>query len=171
MKFKREIELFWIKHSGRIISITVVFAVVILITQTLNAMAEKKIAEEKNKNTKENTEQIIEYKENTTYRSLIKEFINLCNEETISEAYAKLSERCKKEKYKTQEEFYINYYKKLFLENYVFEKLEYDNKNNTYIIIFSENALTTGSITNRKQLKSRVKIEETVLESKIYIID
>ena len=175
MKFKREIELFWIRHGGRILFWIIISAVVITVTQILNSIAEKKIEEEKKYINENNTIQSsapkIEYKENIKSTSFIKEFIYLCSEDTLGEAYDMLSEKCKTEKYKTLNSFYNNYYKKFFLGEYTYEKIKFNTEDNTYTLTFYESALNTGSLENRRYITSNIKLEEKVLETRIYILD
>lgn len=99
------------------------------------------------------TEQIEEkYVDNIT--SVIKEFINNCNENKIENAYNMLSLECKEELYPTIETFEEEYLKKFFSNRKTYKIQSWiTNKNKyTYRIELIEDILISGKSTNTKKI-------------------
>ncbi len=165
---RRNIKIFWTEHGTPILFWTIVIIAVILIVQGLNRLAIKN--SEKNSTHKNQINNVMQEnidKEDKTYTAKVNQFISYCKNSQIQEAYDMLSEKCKKELYPTINHFKNNYYSKMFNQGYDIE-VEY-NSNNEYKIKFYENILQSGKIENRNYIEDIYKIEEEILESKIYI--
>ncbi len=89
--------------------------------------------------------------------TIIDEFIALCNNKQIEEAYNLLSDECKEEMYPTVENFTNSYYNQIFgnskktvsIENWI---------NNTYKISIIEDALSTGIYTTSNAIQDYITI-------------
>ena len=87
----------------------------------------------------------------------INQFVQLCNEENVSEAYNMLSDECKEEVYPSLDSFSNNYYNAIFkgkkknitVENWV---------NNIYKVTFESDALSTGVYTQDGTIQDYITI-------------
>lgn len=82
-------------------------------------------------------------REITEVRDVIKEFVELCNNKNIEEAYNLISDSCKQELYSDVESFANNYYQQLFngeTRNYTVQNWSGD----TYMVKFTQDLLATG---------------------------
>lgn len=169
-KLRRSLKIFWTEHGTPILFWTLVIIGIIIIVQGLNALAIKKEAsKQKNNNIISNNSEVkvISAKENKENEELIEKFINHCKENKLEEAYSLLSENCKKDLYPTIHTFSNQYYKKFFASKKDTE-IQYDS-NNVYKITFYDDILESGKIENRKNIIDYYKIEQEVIEKKIYI--
>ena len=97
---RRAIKIFWSEHSGPIIFYTIVFTVIILVVQGLNAVAKNKLSREKAKeslNQNAIVQDSIKNANQKEEKKLIDQFIKACIENNIQGAYGMLSENCKKD--------------------------------------------------------------------------
>lgn len=169
-KLRRALKIYWAEHGTPILFWTLVILGVIIVVQALNALAiQKEANKQKNNNTISNNSEAtaISTEENKENEELIKKFISNCKENKIEEAYNLLSENCKKDLYSTVNTFSNQYYKKFFASNRDIE-IQYDS-NNIYKIIFYEDILESGKIEGRENVIDYYKIEQEVIEKKIYI--
>lgn len=163
---KRKIKIFWVEHSDPILFYTILIVAVIAIVQILNQLAIQNSKKDINENNAQN-EKVV-YKKDEKDVELIKKFVNYCKEEKIEQAYGLLSEKCKKELYPTIEDFTNKYYNKIFKQKRNIE-IKYENTNDLYSITFVEDILEAGKIENRDNIKDHYKIEQEVIDKKIYI--
>ena len=168
-ELRRKIKIFWIEHGTPILFWTIVVVVVLIIVRLLNNYAIQQNTQNNNTQVQnENTTQQITYQENKVYTSLINQFIEYCKNEQIEQAYEMLSENCKTELYPTIDDFSTSYYKRIFSQSRDIE-VKYDSTNDTYQIVFYEDILESGKLENRGSIIDYYKIEQEILEDKIYI--
>ena len=87
----------------------------------------------------------------------INQFVQLCNEGNVNEAYNMLSDECKEEVYPSLDSFRNNYYNTIFngqrknisVENWV---------NNIYKVIFENDALSTGVYTQEGTIQDYITV-------------
>ncbi|MBP3502118.1 MAG: hypothetical protein J6K42_01365 [Clostridia bacterium] len=73
-------------------------------------------------------------------------FAYYCNNGQIEYAYNMLTDDCKELLYPTQEQFYKNYYQRIFSDEKQCNYTKYADKENIYRIIFESDPLTTGKV-------------------------
>lgn len=143
-------------HQNRKMIWLVIIAIIILIIaiQALN-----NIVKNQNKNNSNNIINEKEYENNLNINVLISEekvkedeeliidqFLRYCNAKKVEEAYALISEDCKKELFPTIEYFKQNYYNPQFSTTKLYSKEHFTG--NTYKIKLYDDILTTGSVNN-----------------------
>lgn len=101
------------------------------------------------------------------FESKIQKFINYCKDNQLKEAYTLLSEDCKRDLYPSISDFTNQYYNKMFKNNYDIE-IEYE-KDKIFKITFYEDILEAGKIENRDSIVHYYKIEQKIVEDKLYI--
>ena len=169
----------WYNQNRKIIWIIIgIIALVILVIQLFNYWSKedkKKILQETNQI--QNSNEVKEYNsvtldetqstitgENLSSDQLsevdtIDMFIEYCNNQQISEAYALLTEDCKQEMYSTEEVFREAYYDKVFentkknvgVENWI---------DNIYKISINDDFLSTGKYTKENTKQDYITVEE-----------
>lgn len=164
---RRRIKIFWLDHRDPIIFYSMFIAGIIVVVQFLNNMAILKSEEDKENNNIKN-EQCYDYRTSKKDKELIGEFITYCKENNIEKAYSLLSNKCTSNLYPTINDFEKNYYNKIFNQKKN-TKIKYDYEKNIYEIIFYPDLLESGKIENENNIIDYYKIEEEVIESKIYI--
>lgn len=168
-KIRRALKIFWIEHGTPILFWIIVLIVVIFIVQGLNSLAIKQQQYEKKENSTNSTKiNDISTKEKEQNIELINSFLNYCKNKQIKQAYDLLSENCKNDLYPTLNDFSEKYYNKLFNKNSDIE-VEYENNSGFYKIIFYEDMLESGKVDGRDNIIDYYKIEEEILENKVYI--
>ena len=162
MNIKRSVRLFFVSYGRLIFTIIAFLAIFIYALHSLDEYVgktyiknelteeEKSILEEQNEKVKEN-------------KKYISEIIDYCNNKEITKAYNMLSDKCKNEKYRTIDEFQINFIKKYFSLNISEYKIE-KNKND-YIVSLTQDMLITGK--TESSIYINIKIID--LRDKIYI--
>lgn len=143
-------------HQNRKMIWLVIIAIIILIIaiQALNNSVKNQ-----NKNNSNNIINEKEYENNLNINVLISEekvkedeeliidqFLRYCNAKKVEEAYALISEDCKKELFPTIEYFKQNYYNPQFSTTKLYSKEHFTG--NTYKIKLYDDILTTGSVNN-----------------------
>lgn len=167
-ELRRKIRIFWIEHGIPILFLFVVLVIIFAVIQLLNYNAMQKL-EKKNRLEQENTTaELSTYKKNEDYTKLINNFLEYCKNGNIQQAYEMLSENCKKDLYPTLDNFTSKYYNKLFKKEKDV-KVEYNEKNDIYVIKLYEDILESGKLEDRSYISDEYKIEHEILEEKIYI--
>lgn len=168
-QLRRKIKIFWTEHGTPILFWVLVVVGVIIIVQLLNNYAIKKVEKQNasKRQIQNTTTQNSSYQGNRDYTALVNQFLDYCKNGQVEQAYEMLSENCKKDLYPTQQEFENKYYKKLFTEQKDTEIIY--TEEDKYEIRFYESILEAGSVENRKYITITCKVEEEILETKIYI--
>ena len=163
MDIKRNVRLFFVSYGKLLFEILFVIALIILGLQYLN----KKVAEPKQVSAQINIENTNNVQNIQQDKNIISTFLEYCKNNQVQEAYAMLSENCKKEKYNSIDLFNKNYMQKYFhidIEEY---KVYILNKN--YVAEIKESAISSVKVDSIENLE--FSIESEVLENKIYIYD
>ena len=163
MDIKRNVRLFFVSYGKLLFELLFVIALIILGLQYLN----KKVAEPKQVSAQINIENTNNVQNIQQDKNIISTFLEYCKNNQVQEAYAMLSENCKKEKYNSIDLFNKNYMQKYFhidIEEY---KVYILNKN--YVAEIKESAISSGKVDSIEKLE--FSIESEVLENKIYIYD
>ena len=165
-KVRRAIKLFFAIYGNFLFKIIGIIVLILLTLRGINYLYKENVVDVKKE---KEIEKSIEKEENKLIeeeRELISKFIDYCNNHLIEEAYKMLSENCKKEQFKTKDEFEINYINELFgyKKEYKIEKIE-----NKFKVIIYDGILESGRIEDRANKTTYYKIEDTVIEKRIYI--
>lgn len=164
MELDRKIRLFFVTYGRLLFMVIASIAILIFIIQSLN-----NYVKELNKNTviTEEEKNIIEQEKQNEYeiKNYISKFIEYCDSKDIQKAYEMISEKCKKEKYGSLENFENEYIKKYFNIKIANYKIKKDN--NIYEVLLTEDMLITGKTTSTNQ----IKIQMNNVEDKIYILN
>lgn len=159
MGLKSKMKIFWSEHRDPILFYIII---VVVLIKGLNRLAGNRLNENE-----ANNEIEISFQENKENKKLIDEFLEYCRNKQIEKAYDLISDKCKKEKYNTVSNFEKNYYNKIFNQN---KNIEIEKQeNNTYKITFYNDMLETGKIDKENNIVDYYKIEDSIMESKIYI--
>lgn len=162
MGLKNKMKIFWSEHRDSTLFYIIIIIAVLLIIRGLNKSAENRVEENKINNEIE-----VSFREDKENKKLINDFLQYCKNKQIEEAYNLISDECKKEKYNTLLDFKEKYYNKIFNKN---KNIEIERqKNNTYKITFYNDMLETGKLDKENVIIDYYKIEDSVIESKIYI--
>lgn len=164
MKLKRNIRLFFAAYGNLFFYGMAIFLFVVFIIQYTNQYFIDIKEEAHQQSIQEHNETIIQ--KNEQEKEIITYFINDCIEGNIEQAYAKLSENCKSEKFPNIEEF-----KEKFLSNYFSIKvMKYKlvKEEENFKIELYQNPLQAG--TENSKLEIKCKIENEVLNNALYII-
>lgn len=162
MGLKNKMKIFWSEHRDSTLFYIIIIIAVLLIIRGLNKLAENRVEENKINNEIE-----VSFREDKENKKLINDFLQYCKNKQIEEAYNLISDECKKEKYNTLLDFKEKYYNKIFNKN---KNIEIERqKNNTYKITFYNDMLETGKLDKENVIIDYYKIEDSVIESKIYI--
>lgn len=147
---------------GIIIAIILFFAVRQLITNIYINQEKEKAQENKNTISNINTQyrpqetvisgNDVSEEDQQTNEEIIDLFVRYCNNNYIQQAYNMLSDECKEEVFfnniKNFEENYVN---KIFTTKKIYSMQSWISRDiNTYRILFSEDALATGQVTENK---------------------
>lgn len=170
---RRQIKLFWVSHGGPIKLGVLIIIGIIFVLNLLDELAIEKQKEEKkvlgNETIKTEITKDINKEEKKDIR-LINDFLRLCENEEIEEAYKLLSKQCKNEKFLTIEEFKEKYVDIKFEKRKDIE-VEYDSERKLYKIIFLEDMLESGKIKNRDSNVEFYKVVQEDNYKRIYICD
>ena len=162
MGLKSKMKIFWSEHRDPILFYIIIIVGILLLIKGLNKLAGNRLNENE-----ANNEIEISFQENKENKKLIDEFLQYCRNKQIEKAYDLISDKCKKEKYNTVSSFEKNYYNKIFNQN---KNIEIEKQeNNTYKITFYNDMLETGKIDKENNIVDYYKIEDSIIESKIYI--
>lgn len=162
MGLKSKMKIFWSEHRDPILFYIIIIVGILLLIKGLNKLAGNRLNENE-----ANNEIEISFQENKENKKLIDEFLQYCRNKQIEKAYDLISDKCKKEKYNTVSSFEKNYYNKIFNQN---KNIEIEKQeNNTYKITFYNDMLETGKIDKENNIVDYYKIEDSIMESKIYI--
>lgn len=166
---RRSVRLFFVSYGSLLFQIIGIIVIVLFVLRvanhlytenTENEVIENEILQEE---IKENEQTIKKQKENISF---ISEFLDYCNKGQVEEAYSMLSDKCIKEKFQTIDIFKTEYLNKIFTYK---KEYEIENENNLYKVTILEGVLESGGLENRKSIITHYRIEENVLENKIYI--
>ncbi len=141
-----------------------IIALAFIIIRTLNAIVGEENAQKRNSiksqnsstntsttisnsNTSVITGETVSNNETKINQSIIKEFIEYCNNGEIEKAYNMLTNECKSLIYPSIQQFNQNYYKNIFYINrmYTMENWYKDTNLFTYYITYTEDVLATGN--------------------------
>lgn len=135
--------------------VILVIIATIAIIQILNTFAENKKIDRNNASNEilgdikinSNYSVITGQEVNQNLKEIIDEFINLCNNKQINNAYEIISDECKKVLYPTLEDFTTNYYNKIFNSKKTYLCQSWITKNDSYTfkIDFVQDMLATGT--------------------------
>ena len=186
---KKRIAEWYIRNKAKIMSAIFFIILIIIISIIINLLAlrERTNTETENKtNTQvdinlfanvtqiyiDNQESIITGEEisssQVTMLGVIEQFVELCNDKKINEAYDILSETCKQEVYPTLESFEVNYYNKIFNGNK--KKISAENWNsNIYIVTYADDALSTGIYSEENNIQDYISVINENNEPKLNI--
>lgn len=98
----------------------------------------------------------------------INKFMEYCNKKDITNAYNLLSDDCKKLIFPTVQDFYNNYYLKIFDEDNKTYTIE-NWTGSTYTVRITGNILSTGNLSNSKTNQDYMTIVKQENESKLNI--
>lgn len=166
---------YWNKNKRKILITIAVIALVIIIIQIANKIAEEQnqfndTGQELNTQisqdiTKPNesiiSETILSETETESNSNFIKQFVEYCNKKDIEKAYEMLSEDCKSELYSTSSIFKENYIDLIFFleKSYGLELWYQNNGHYTYQITYNEgNLLATGGAISSKNFIDYITI-------------
>ena len=160
---KRSIKLFFVYYGKLFLYIIGNICILIFIIQSANSYV---IKQNEIKYSSQEYKNSIQQKENEKKeKGLISKFIQYCNTNEIDKAYDLLSDECKKEKYKTKEEFLQKYIYKFFYINICEDEIL--KEEDRYIIYLTQDMLITGKMDSILETKCKIDIQ---LE-KVYIYD
>lgn len=164
MELDRKIRLFFVTYGRLLFMVIASIAILIFIIQSLNNYVKE---QDKNTTLTEEEKNIIEQEKQNEYeiKNYISKFIEYCDSKDIQKAYEMISEKCKKEKYGSLENFENEYIKKYFNIKIANYKIKKDN--NIYEVLLTEDMLITGKTTSTNQ----IKIQMNNVEDKIYILN
>ena len=154
MKIRDDIRLFFAENGNFLPKAFGIALLIFIIIQVANDLAKQNLELEQNISA-------IEENEGDEVK-LIREFVNLCNEDKLEEAYELLTTKCKEEKYNTKEEFIEKYYQNIFFTKMNIISIE-DLGEKNYKIILEEDMLATGKVDGLMQIESYYKIEENYI--------
>lgn len=170
-KLRRALKIFWTEHGTPILAYTIIIVIIIVVVQVLNRYAiyqqqtSKKIPKQNTIASEQTTNN--EEKEDKDETAVIRQFIDYCKNNQIEQAYELLSEDCKKELYPTISDFTKQYYHKRFN---IKREIEINfEKEHTYTVLFYDDILEAGKVEKRSSTNDEYKIENGILENKIYI--
>lgn len=164
-KLRRSLKIFWTEHGTPILFWTIVIVAIMFIIQILNFFAVKKEEQKVNNNTEISTN--ISKAEKNKDKEIIRQFIGFCQKGDVEQAYNMLSDQCKKERYPTINEFKNQYIYKIFNTKKDTE-INYQ-QGEIYEVIFYEDMLESGKTENRERIIDYYKIQQEVIDKKIYI--
>lgn len=101
----------------------------------------------------------------------IKQFVDYCNEKSITEAYNMLSTDCKEEIFQTEEKFQTGYYNIIFNERKSYSKDNWMSSKNsvTYKITFNNDVLANGGNDNGQTYGDYITIIDENGEKKLNV--
>jgi len=99
---------------------------------------------------------------------IIKEFIENCIEKNIEGAYNLLTDECREVMFSSVDEFEYLYHSSIFNNGKVLYTIE-NLTDDTYIVKFSEDILSTGNINNNKTLQDYITVVSENGEKKLNI--
>lgn len=166
-KLRRALKIYWTEHGTPILFWTIVIAVIIFIVQILNFFAIQKEKQKINISNSTGMNTNITKTEKNKDKEIIHKFVELCEQSNIEQAYDMLSEQCKKEQYPTMNEFKNGYIYKIFDTKKEIE-IKYQ-QDEIFQVIFYEDILESGKIENRESIIDYYKIQQEVIDKKIYI--
>ena len=160
----------WNQNRKLFIGIIVVIIAVFVLIQLLNQMAANDLKKQNNQNTVSQSQEssIIDKSANTIKtesiadsgnissntakqnQTIIDNFINYCNSGDLANAYSLLSEKCKEELFKNQEEFNTKYVNNIFTskKQYNIQNWYTSDLGSTYKITYINDIISTGTIEN-----------------------
>ena len=160
----------WNQNRKLFIGIIVVIIAVFVLIQLLNQMAANDLKKQNNQNTVSQSQEssIIDKSANTIKtesiadsgnissntakqnQTIIDNFINYCNSGDLANAYSLLSEKCKEELFKNQEEFKTKYVNNIFTskKQYNIQNWYTSDLGSTYKITYINDIISTGTIEN-----------------------
>lgn len=165
----RNLIRFYYQNKQKIWKVILIIALILVVIQILNRMAENKTIESSKAYNNNYTNTTIENKGNTIISSnnslvsgeqvretslkdaqeVINNFIEACNSGEVKKAYEILTEECKEKLYPTLEVFQNNYWKGLFNQNKICIIENWAEE--TYKVTLEEDMLATGNATNQKK--------------------
>lgn len=164
---RRKIKVFWLDHRDPILFYSMVIIGIIIVVQFLNQIAIQKSEEETTSNSVDTmTQNYNNYSADD--KKLIEDFISFCKKKELENAYKLLSNKCKEQLYPTINSFEQEYYNKIFKQKKSID-IQYDAQQNVYKITFSPDLLESGKLTNENNIVDYYKVEEEVIETKIFI--
>lgn len=164
------------QNRALFISIIIVVALIFIIIQVLNSIVKKQSDEAKktiNTNTQieqntisDETTSIItgeKVQNSETNLSIIKKFVERCNEGKIDEAYNMLSQVCKSTLYPSLERFKTVYYDRIFnIERMYTLKNWYSSADfDTYKITYTEDVLATGNVESKNNIGDYITVDRS----------
>lgn len=152
---------------------------VLAIIQLLNYLVRNNML---NKSKSDNNEKTTSVKDSSLYSAIspnkeisenaksnketIETFLNVCNKGDAINAYSMLSTNCKSNLFKSYEEFYNNYYKKIFTSNRTYNIQNWTK--NTFKVDIHEDILATGG-TSSNNIQDFITVVNENNESKLNI--
>lgn len=136
------------------IMVLIVVGIIALIQILNNFASEKKANNQGNNNliTSDKNYSVItgQQIEKDVY-TIIDEFVDYCNNQQIENAYVLLSKECKELLYPTVNEFYENYYSRIFTskKTHIYQAWIADGNYYTYKVDFVDDILATGSASTK----------------------
>lgn len=160
MNLDRKIKLFFVSYGRLLFTIIAVIIGFIYILQNFNNFAKRQndLKEEKKVIRQQ------ELKQDNEIKKIISEFIDYCISGKIDKAYEMLSEKCKKERFTTQEFFKKQYIDNIF--NIKICKYDIEKKENFYTVTLTEDMLITGKINSIKQINLVVENKKIYIQYK-----
>lgn len=153
-------------QNRRTIFVVIIFIVFfIIIIQLLNKQAEKSLKEQKaianiQTESKPNKSAISGYETNeniyATYKNIISNFVEYCNNKEVQKAYELISTDCKEELYPTVQDFKESYYDKIFKNKRTFSMQNWDGQ--IYIVRYTEDILASGKVNGNTTIQDYVTI-------------
>jgi hypothetical protein len=175
---------YWNQNKRKILITIGVIALIIVIIQIANIVAKNQNEADKNQ-TKQNvqiaqdvtkpnqtivSDKKITEKEVEDNSTIIKKFIDYCNQKDVESAYNILSDDCKQEVYKTIENFNNTYINQIFKtpKNYKLELWSQNGNYYTYQITYNEgNPLQTGQVNSNSNFLDYITVVKQKNEFKI----
>lgn len=164
---KERLKLIMKEHNFKSTMITLASIIVAIIVikipfQIWNAQIKKSQNVEKN-NTLNNIQ--VEKSQEDINETLIKNFIDYCNNANSESAYSMLTDKCKENMYPTLQDFIVNYYSSKFstIKNYTITKY------NSYIykIDLKESSINTGKL-SENTIQDFIVIQGNKLNINVY---
>ena len=161
-KIKRKLGVFIITYGKLLLIILVAFFIIRVVNKLIannnyiNNTYENELVPKTNKSTKLNEED----------KQTIRQFIEYCNNNNVSEAYNMLSNKCKTERYYSEDIFKNEYIGKVFRIKMVKYEVSF-LADDTYKVDLTQNMLEAGKTDS--VLTQIFKVEKTELDNKIYI--
>lgn len=171
---------YWNQNRGKIIMTLAIIAFIIILLQAVKGVLDSQEEERELVSRVEQTKpiqsvitgQVISEETTDENMSIVKQFVEYCNDKKYKEAFNMLSEDCKNEFENEINNFTKDFYNKVFSTNKTYKLELIFKKNNMYtykITYYENNLLATGGSELNKNIEDYITVFKDNNESKISI--